>query len=309
MLGNNAIFALSALLVLFGTLAPLIWDVLGLGKISVGPPYFNLFFVPLMLLMAVLLSIGPLLSWGQAGPNARKRWLIAAATGTAAVAIFLAATGYARWLVLAAMLPAGWVAASAFWLPLSRWRRGRVAAITRSEWGMCVAHVGVAVFIVGATLVSSFSAERQLRVVPGDTVTVQDLQFRFHDVLALPGPNYLAQVGHVRVSEEGALLAELNPEKRQYRAGGNVMTEAGIAPGFSRDIYVSLGEPLDDQGAWSARFYIKPFIRWIWAGAFLMAIGGGLAASDPRYRRARTKARAASSEVEQTGTMVGGAVR
>jgi cytochrome c-type biogenesis protein CcmF len=153
-----------------------------------------------------------------------------------------------------------------------------------SYYGMWLAHLGVAVFIVGATLVSNFGFETDVRMSPGGTHEAAGFTYRFNGTREIVGPNYRAQRGEIVVSRDGREIATLHPEKRAYVAGGMPMTEAGIDPGFLRDIYVSLGEPVGDKGDWAVRLYYKPYVRWIWLGGILMAIGGLLAVADRRYR-------------------------
>jgi cytochrome c-type biogenesis protein CcmF len=145
--------------------------------------------------------------------------------------------------------------------------------------------LGVALFIIGVTLVKGYETERDVRMNVGDTVMAGGYEFRFNGVTETQGPNYVAGVGHVTVSLDGKLIGELSPEKRQYNVSGMPLTEAAIQTGVFRDLYVSLGEAIpESDGAWAVRVYIKPFIDWIWAGCLLMAMGGILAVSDRRYR-------------------------
>jgi cytochrome c-type biogenesis protein CcmF len=160
----------------------------------------------------------------------------------------------------------------------------RLKTPTRSYYGMQLAHLGIAVFIIGVTMVKGYETERDVRMDVGDTVQAGGYEFRFDGVTEVQGANYVAAQGRVSVSKDGKFVTELNPEKRQYNASGMPMTEAAIRTGLLRDLYVSLGEPIPDSNAWAVRVYIKPFVDWIWAGCFLMALGGILAITDRRYR-------------------------
>jgi cytochrome c-type biogenesis protein CcmF len=163
---------------------------------------------------------------------------------------------------------------------------GRIAAQPLHWWGMTAAHLGVAIFITGVTLVKGYETERDLRMVPGDKVAIGGYEFTFKGTRDAPGPNYAAAIGEFEVRREGsgALVRTMHPEKRLYHAQGQTMTEADIDTGFTRDLYVSLGEQVGDGNAWGVRVYHKPFVDWIWGGAFVMALGGILALSDRRYR-------------------------
>jgi cytochrome c-type biogenesis protein CcmF len=302
LLANNVLLVVAAGAVLLGTLYPLVLDALNLGKISVGPPYFEAVFVPLMAPAVFLMGIGPLARWKEASlPElaVRLRWALAVSVVTALVVP--AVTGKWSPLVSFGLLLAFWVAVTA--LVNLRARIGgavtsgtsalgliaRLRAQPLSYYGMVVAHCGVAVFIVGVTLVKGYEVERDLRMAPGDTATVGGYVFRFDGTRDVMGPNYRAAQGTVKVSREsGGEIATLYPEKRVYLVQENAMTEAAIASGPLRDLYVSLGEPVDG-GAWSVRIYYKPFVVWIWGGCAIMALGGLLALSDRRYRGVRRR--------------------
>jgi cytochrome c-type biogenesis protein CcmF len=294
LLANNVLLVVAAGAVLLGTLYPLVLDALGLGKISVGPPYFEAVFVPLMAPAVFLMGVGPLARWKEARlPElaVRLRWALAVSVVTAL--IVPAVTGKWSPLVSFGLLLALWVAATAFINLRSRLGGGALLARLRAQpssyYGMVVAHCGVAVFIVGVTLVKGYEVERDLRMAPGDTAAVGGYVFRFDGTREVMGPNYRAAQGTVKVSREGGgEVATLRPEKRVYLVQENPMTEAAIASGFLRDLYVSLGEPVDG-GAWSVRIYYKPFVAWIWGGCAIMALGGLLALSDRRYRGVRRR--------------------
>jgi cytochrome c-type biogenesis protein CcmF len=290
LLVNNVLLVVAAGSVLLGTLYPLFLDALSLGKISVGPPYFNAVFVPLMAPAVFLMGIGPIARWKQAQlPDlvTRLKWAFGVSLVTALVLPWL--FGEWRPLISLGLLLALWiVASSAAGLaqrlansPGSIWER--IGRQPRSYYGMLLAHCAVGVFIVGVTLVKGYEMERDVRMEVGDTVSVGGYTFRFGGTKQTTGPNYSAARGTFEVTRDGRQVAVLNPEKRIYNAQQMPMTEAAIDGGMFRDIYVSLGEPVS-QGAWSVRVYYKPFVRWIWAGFIIMALGGLLSISDRRYR-------------------------
>ncbi|HJV96577.1 MAG TPA: cytochrome c-type biogenesis CcmF C-terminal domain-containing protein, partial [Albitalea sp.] len=289
---NNVLLVVAAGSVLLGTLYPLIIDALGLGKLSVGPPYFNSVFVPIMVPLLFLVAVGPLARWKQL--DARE---MAQRLRIAAVIAVLVGAG-APWLMggwtplvgLGLML-AAWIVSSTVFQIRERLKAGQPP---RSFWGMHLAHVGVAVFVVGVTLVKGYEVEKDVRMAPGDTLTLGGYTVRLLGVSEVAGPNYRAARGDIELSKDGRVLRHMNPEKRNYFSSTMPMTETAIDTGFTRDIYVSLGEALDGNGAaaaWSVRVYYKPFVDWIWVGALFMAFGGALAASDRRYR---LKARSAA---------------
>jgi cytochrome c-type biogenesis protein CcmF len=279
----------------------LIVETLGMGTLSVGPPYFNLVFVPLMAPAMFLMGIGPLARWKKAGlPDlvTRLRWAFVVSVLSAVTLPFL--FGQWKWLVSLGLMLAIWIVASVL---VNVWERVRVTsgqlttfqklrAQSRSYYGMQVAHVGVAVFIVGVTMVTGYQLEQDVRMKRGDTVKAGSYEFKFNGTTNVNGPNYVAARAEVIVSRNGTEIERMYPEKRNYTARGDVMTETAIDSGIFRDLYVSLGEPVGD-GAWSVRVYYKPFVGWIWGGALLMALGGGLAVSDRRYALAARKEREA----------------
>ena len=281
------------IIILLGTLYPLIADVLEWGKISVGPPYFNVFFVPLMLLLAVLMAAGSVLRWKRNSTANLKRYfniplLFALLMG--ALFPLLYAEGY-EVMAGVTVAVASWVLAvtlSDVWHKSgnskSRWSGLR--RLKSSYYGMVLAHLGVAVCIVGAGLTTIYSIQRDIRMAPGDQANIAGYQFEFVGMRSVQGPNYIADQALMVVTKNNSLVAKLTPEKRRYMAGGQTMTEADIDGGLMRDLYVALGEPLKDD-AWAIRVYVKPFVRWIWLGGLLIALGGLLAVLDKRYRRNR----------------------
>ena len=303
LLANNVLLLVAAASVMLGTLYPLFLDALGLGKISVGPPYFEAVFVPLMTPALFLMGIGPIAKWKQAAlPEmaARLKWAFVIALITALLLPFT----LGKWTPMIAfgLLLALWVAMASFVnlkqrVAQLRATSGRslgsqLGAIPRGYYGMLLAHVGVAVFITGVTLVKGYETEKDVRMQVGDTVDVGGYTFRLDGSAQVPGPNYEATRGSMAILKDGKKLRTLYPEKRFYQVQQMPMTEAAIDTGFTRDLYVSLGEPVGD-GAWVVRIYHKPFVDWIWGGAFLMALGGILAVSDRRYRLARKAEREA----------------
>ncbi|MFT3665363.1 heme lyase CcmF/NrfE family subunit [Piscinibacter sp.] len=287
---NNVLLVAATGAVLLGTLYPLLLDALGLGKISVGPPYFDTVFVPLMAPLVFLMGVGPLARWKQAElPDlwTRLRWALLVSVAAAIVVEW--AGGEIGLLSTLGLALAFWIVASTLTDLAERVRGGSLVArlrlIPRAMAGMMVAHLGIAAFIIGVTMVRGHEVERDVKMAPGESTTVNGYTFTFRGVSEVQGPNYVAGRGSIEVSRDGRVLREMNPEKRVYRVQQNPMTEAAIDTGFTRDLYVSLGEPVEGaSGAWIVRVYVKPFVDWIWGGCLLMALGGALAASDRRYR-------------------------
>jgi len=305
LLANNVLLTVAAGSVLLGTLYPLLVDALGMGKLSVGPPYFNLVFVSLMAPAVFLMGVGPIARWKKASvPElaVRLRWALVISVISAVALPFV--MGQWKPLVSIGLLLAIWIVAT---IVVNIWERVRVTSgqvgtfqklrtQSRSYYGMQLAHLGVAVFIVGVTMVTGYQSEQDVRMEPGSTVSAGGHEFRFIGVTRAVGPNYQAWRAEVLVSRDGKEVERMYPEKRNYNASGNVMTETAIDSGLFRDLYVSLGEQVQ-SGAWSVRVYYKPFVGWIWGGALFMALGGGLALSDRRYALARQKERSAKETV------------
>jgi cytochrome c-type biogenesis protein CcmF len=302
---NNIILVSSMAMILVGTLYPLLADVLGLGKISVGPPYFNFFFVPLMALLALCMGLAVVSRWKKSElALMRRRGFVPALISVAAALIlplFLAAEiSWASYSIAAAitLFLGVWVIAMSL---EDLWQKssGRIAKalkLSGSYWGMICAHIGLAVCVLGVGLTTVYDIQRDLRMAPGDRVEIRDYSFEFVGVEPVQGPNYSAYRGEVLVESEGQTIARLMPEKRSYKAGGQVMTEADIDAGLFRDLFVSLGEPLGDQ-AWAVRLQVKPFVRWIWLGAILIALGGLIAAGDRRYRRRSSRSQVSEAKL------------
>jgi cytochrome c-type biogenesis protein CcmF len=304
LLTNNVLLVVACSSVLLGTLYPLLIDALGGGKLSVGPPYFDAVFAPLMMPALFLIGVAPFARWKQAtiAELARTlRWAFVCAAVVGLLAPFL----FGEWkpLVALSLLLAAWIVLSSVLNFVERVQSTRAgqpfmrAALRqpRSFYGMHLAHIGVAAFVIGVTMVNAYEEEKDVKMEIGDTVTVGDYTFMFNGVRQEQGANYMALVGDVDLLRDGKAVRKMNPEKRNYVSSSMPMTEAAIDTGFLRDVYVSLGEPIDKdrpEAAWAVRVYYKPFVDWIWGGCVLMALGGVLALSDRRYR---IHARAAST--------------
>src|SRR5688500_5864942 len=298
LLSNNVLLTVAAGSVLLGTIYPLLVDALGMGKLSVGPPYFNLVFVSLMAPAVFLMGVGPIARWKKASvPElaVRLRWALVISVISAVALPFV--MGQWKPLVSIGLLLAIWIVAT---IVVNIWERVRVTSgqvgtfqklrtQSRSYYGMQLAHLGVAVFIVGVTMVTGYQSEQDVRMEPGSAISAGGYEFRFISVSDVAGPNYVASRAEILVSRNGREIERMYPEKRTYTARGDVMTETAIDSGLFRDLYVSLGEP-GAGGAWRVRVYYKPSVGWIWGGAVLMALGGGLALTDRRYALARKKA-------------------
>ena len=285
LLANSVLLVVATAAVLLGTIYPLIIDALNMGKLSVGPPYFNAVFAPLLVPTVFLMVPGSVARWRDA--NVREiahklRWTFAGA------------------LALGLLLPfvlGGWSIGAAFGLFLGCWvalgmsqqvieRLGKPGRIGASFWGQHTAHLGMAVLVIGITGVKCYEVERDVRMQIGDVVTIAPYTFRLNSLDEVLGPNYKAVRADVQVLRDDKVIEILQPEKRRYFSSAMAMTEAGIDSGFMRDLYVSLGEPLNDaRTEWSMRVYYKPFVPWLWGGVLLMVLGGVLAALDRRYRK------------------------
>jgi cytochrome c-type biogenesis protein CcmF len=288
LLANNVLLTCACAMVLLGTLYPLLADALGLGKISVGPPYFGLLFLLLMAPLVLLLPLGPLTRWQREEMSRPLRmlapWAVLALV-LGVIAYFSAPQG--KWKAAAGIATAAWVALGTLRFLWSRFQ-SKGSRFTAEMLGMTLAHGGIAVFLIGALLVEALNVQRELAMTPGQTVQIGRYSFQYQGVDETTGPNYLATRGHVQVVRSGTPLVLLHPEKRAYASGGQVMTEAGIHPGLFGDVYVALGESLGGE-ARAVRIHIKPFVRWIWLGAGLMALGGFITATDRRFRKPEDK--------------------
>ena len=287
---NNVLLVVSAATILLGTLYPLVIDALGMGKLSVGPPYFNAVFIPITAPLALLLGLGAMLRWKKDNLTRLIEplgagFVIALGLGltwpllmqTYSVAAALGGT-LGLWTIMSAL--------SGVWARTRSGDRLRsMKRIPRSVFGMTMAHLGIGVFVIGVTFTSIYSIEKDLRMTPGETYQISNYVFRFDGVEKSNGPNYTADRGKITVLEQQQIVASLSPEKRVYLVQQMPMTEASIDAGVTRDLYVALGEPLEDGKSWAVRLYYKPYIRWIWFGGLIMVIGGLLSATDKRYRK------------------------
>ena len=298
---NNVLLVIAATLILLGTLSPLVIEVLNGGKISVGPPWFEIAFAIPMLPLIFLLGLGMHSAWRTQSASALSRSLrwpavIAAAGGIAIPAFIYGRSGA---LVTVGTFAALWIVASSLVHPLRSWRRTPgTPGMTRGVLGMSVAHLGLGLFVLGVTIVSAYTVEADLRMAPGEKVEVAGYEFELRGLQNVQGPNYRALEGEVEVRRNGQFVTVLRPQKRTYLVQQNPMTEAGIDSAWHRDLFVALGEPLGN-GAWSVRLQYRPMIGFIWLGAFVMAAGGLIAASDRRYRvnvAVRVAARAAAGK-------------
>jgi len=287
LLANNALLVIAALTILLGTLYPLIVDFISQEKLSVGSAWFNTMFVPLASALTALAGIGAMSRW-KVMPG---KLLLTQIAGSILVAILVAAAfplvyaGEMNFKVAFGLFIATILIATTFrdvWSK-SKGQVSRLAKLSKSYWGMVIAHLGVAIMVIGVTVVSNFSVEKALKMNPGDVATLSGYDFKFAQVGTQQGPNYSAHVGVFEISQAGELIATLHAEKRRYKVKGSMMTEAAIDAGLFRDLYVSMGEPLAD-GAWAMRLQVKAYMRWVWLGALFMSLGGFLAILDKRYR-------------------------
>jgi cytochrome c-type biogenesis protein CcmF len=281
LLTGNVLLVVACASVLLGTLYPLFIDALNLGKISVGAPYFNAVFVPIMAPVMFLMAAVPLARWKNTDVKeiAIRMWIPGALALVAGALIPYLMGGWTVMTALGSALSV-WIAASGV---IQVARRLKSSMPPASFWGMHLGHFGIAVFAFGVTMVGGFQEEQDVRMEPGETVSVGGYQFKMIGVKDVTGPNYSAARGAFEVTQGAGAAKILEPEKRNYFSSTMPMTEAAIDAGFTRDVYVSLGEPLEGK-AWAVRVYYKPFVDWIWGGCLLMALGGLFAMSDRRYR-------------------------
>ncbi len=286
---NNVLLVSATMLVAIGTLYPLVLDYLDLGKLSIGEPFFNTTFSPLAVATGLLLGAGIFSRWKKTdgGWLARKLLWPLAVSLIASAGVMIGYGGFAPWAFLG-VFAAMWVAVATAWdlWDKSASRKGRWHGLkrqSRSYWGMVLGHLGLAMVMAGATVVSNYGIERDVRMQPGDRAMVGDYEIVFTDIGERRGPNFTAQYGSFNVYLDGEIVTDLHPEKRQYPVGMSVMTEADIDAGLFRDIFVAIGERISDD-AWAIRLQYKPLVRWLWLGSLVMAIGGFLAIADKRYR-------------------------
>jgi cytochrome c-type biogenesis protein CcmF len=285
LLTNSVLLVVATGAVLLGTVYPLIVDALNLGKLSVGAPYFNAVFVPLMVPVVFLMVPGGIAHWREARWKALGLAMRIPALAAVLVAVLIwGFTDKGNWLSAMGMALATWVFVGLILQIVDRFQKpGRIPP---SFWGMHLAHLGIAVVVVGVTLVKGYEVERDVRMGLNDTVSIENYNFELVGVSNVDGPNYKALRGEIKVTKDNQFLEVLHPEKRKYFSSAMPMTEAAIDSGLFRDLYVSLGESIEgDKPQWSVRVFYKPFVSWLWYGAILMVLGGLLAVSDRRYRK------------------------
>ncbi|MCL1144351.1 heme lyase CcmF/NrfE family subunit [Shewanella gaetbuli] len=285
----NVLLTVAAGTVLLGTLYPLLIDALGMGKISVGPPYFNSVFVPIVLVLFGFMGIGPIIRWKKSKQGEIKRQLLVPAIISAVLGFaipFIMGGEFNAWVAFG-MTAAIWVALATFRavVGMVKDKDGNISLtrMGRSQLGMVIAHLGIAVSIVGATMVSNYSVERSVRMGPGVSQELAGYTFTYVETKNVVGPNYTAQQGQIEVYQDDKYVTLLRPDRRQYNVRTMDMTEAGIDWGLFRDLYVTMGDPISST-EFAVRLNYKPYVRWIWFGSIFMMVGGFLAASDKRYR-------------------------
>ena len=300
LLMNNVLLLVAAVAVLLGTLYPLVADALKLGKVSVGRPYFDVIFMILTLPLVAIIGVGSMARWKRDEPARlwRRLRLPLAAAVVLGLAWGLLAVPFVNPMTVLGLVLGLWVVTSTLAALRDRLQpHGNLRHLSLGFWGMILGHVGIGVFVIGIAMTTTYSTEKDIRLAPGESYSIGDYRFEFKGVSSVEGPNYTAYEGRIEVYEGDRLLTELRPQKRTYLVQKMPMTEAAIDAGLFRDLYVALGEDLG-KGAWSLRVYHKPFVRWLWLGALIMALGGLLAASDRRYRvLARRSAAAKGAEV------------
>jgi len=290
LLSNNILLVIVMLVVLIGTLFPLIADAMNLGKISVGPPFFNMFFLPLMGFLCVLLAVGPILNWKKTQPALLKTilfkpWLISLIIGAVFPLIYGDKYFYS---VAIAVFLASWIISVLISDLIYRLRHADglmsgLKKLSMSYYAMCIAHLGVGVTMIGIVFSSHYSHEKDLRMEVGQSVEIAPYNFTLNSLTPIRVDNYIADQAEIEVQKNQQFLEVLHPQKRRYIATGSVMTEVALDVGLFRDIYIAMGEKLDEK-AWAMRIHVKPFVRWIWLGAIFMALGALLAVIDKRYR-------------------------
>lgn len=308
LVGNNIILCITMLTVLLGTLYPMIADAMGWGKISVGPPYFNFFFIPLMGLLCLLMAFGPVANWKRTQPRQLlqllwKPWVMSLIL--AAVFPWLYGDEY-KFSAAIAVFIASWITTALGADFIHRLRHAEsfasgVKKLSLSYYAMVIAHLGIAVTLIGVSLTSIYSLERDLRMQVQQTVKLMDYEFTMHSLQNIKGPNYVADEALISVTYKGKHIADMQPQKRRYYARGSVTTEVALEVNLFRDLYVAMGESID-ANAWAMRVHIRPFIRWVWLGALMMAFGACLAVMDKRYRKKTAIAVQKDTHIVQTGS-------
>lgn len=300
---NNILLMIVTATVLLGTLYPLLLDALGLGKISVGPPYFNALFVPLMSILAVFMGLGSVSRWKDISWSVLKQriWLsglISILTGAALPFVF---DGEWNGYVFLGIMLAMWITLSQLRdmsdkLKNKGWNLAGLRSLGRSYWGMVLGHVGGAITVVGMAMVSNYTVEKDVRMTVGTISEQGGYRYEMTEIKDVIGPNWTAEQSEIKVWKGDTLEAVMYPQKRRYTARNQVMTEAAIDWGITRDIYIAMGEPLEN-GAWAMRVQHKPFVRWLWIGGVVMTLGGLLAAIDKRYRRMAAREAKSNSQL------------
>jgi cytochrome c-type biogenesis protein CcmF len=283
---NNVLLVIAAALVFIGTLAPLVFEVMDAGKISIGPPWFNIAFMIPMIPLIFLVGVGMHTAWRQQPAGVVAKRLRIPAIAALVLGIAIPGVFYGRFglLVSVGTIAAVWIVAASLIDPIRSWRRTEGAArITPAMLGMSVAHLGVGLFVFGVTLVSAFNVETDQSMHPGQSLDVAGHQFELRELRDVQGPNFSAVEGAVEIRRNGDFVGEVRPQKRQYLVQKNWMTEAGIHVDWNKDLFIALGDQLGND-AWSVRVQYKPMIRFIWLGAIVMALGGLIAVTDRRYR-------------------------
>jgi len=293
LLMNNILLIVAAASILLGTLYPLVIDALGVGKISVGPPYFNSVFVPIMVPLIVLMGVGVLIRWKEDNFQRIQKHVFKYVVISLALGVLSA--WFMPHLTIGAVIGvtvAWWVVLSMSFNFMQRFKNRELSISAlqktpRSYYGMHIAHIGIAVFTVGVTLTSIYSTEKDVMLTPGQSYSMAGYEFKFAGAKRIVGPNYQGERGKVIVTQDDQVIAVMEPEKRIYTVQRSPMTEAAIDAGLTRDLFVAMGEPRGTEGGWALRLYHKPYIRWIWLGCIIMGIGGLLAATDKRYSKAK----------------------
>ena len=283
---NNVLLAIAATLVFIGTLAPLVFEVFDLGKISIGPPWFNIAFMIPMLPLVFLIGIGMHTAWRHQPGNLLKGRLLVPAIASVVLGILIPGLLYGRFglMISVGVTAALWVMITSMIEPVRSLRRAKGATrISPAVLGQAVAHLGVGIFIIGVSVVSAFNVESDMAMRPGETLEVAGHTFELRELRNVEGPNYAAIEGLIEIRRDGDFIAEVRPQKRQYLVQTNWMTEAGIHVNWNKDLFIALGDQLGNN-TWSVRIQYKPMIRFIWLGALVMALGGLIAVSDRRYR-------------------------
>lgn len=307
LLSNNILLIAALVVVMIGTLLPLVHKQIGMGSVSIGAPFFNSLFTWLIVPFSLILGIGPLIRWKRDNLSNVKIPILVSAVVSVALAALIGQLSSKQFMPLASL---GWflaiwiVTMHAFELYQRATHRHSffvgITKLQRSHWSMMMGHIGLAITIIGIAMVQNYSIERDVRLEPGQTFDIQGYQFHFTGLRNHDGPNYDGFIADFRITQDGQYVNDLHAEKRFYHTARSMMTEAAIDRGFTRDLYVAMGEQLEGSDAWAVRIYYKPFIRWIWLGAIFMAIGGILAISDKRYRfRKKLNASDDSNKSEQ----------